>query len=344
MEEKVSVLETGIRRLNSAYLLLAFLGILIIGTLGYWVIEGWSLIDSFFMTVITITTVGYREVGGELSTVGKFFTTGIIFSGFGVAALALSHFGSMIIKGELNSALGRMRMQNLIRSMKDHYIIAGFGRTGQVVATHLKAKKIPFVVVDNSLDALARFSESQIPFVNGDASDEDVLQRAGVERAKGFISVVSSDANNAFAIMTARGMNPRLRIVARALDLQSVRKLKNAGAEKVVAPYVLGGMRIAQSITHPHAAEFIDLVEDVQTVHIEMADFKIRPESPLNGSTLSDAKIKELGVIVVGVRRSQGDFVFQPGAATVINANDHLVVIGPAKNIEAMYQKLGTAR
>lgn len=327
-------------RLNLAHFIYAFIAILIIGTLGYQLIEGWNLIDSFFMTVITITTVGYREVGGELSTYGKLFTTFLIFSGFGVAAIGLSYFAAIIMRGELNSALGRLRMQNLIKNLKDHFIIAGYGRTGQVVASHLKAKKIPFLIIDSNQETLNRISDQHIPFVLGDASDEETLTKAGVERAKGFIAVVSSDAANAFAIMTAKGMNPKLRIIARALDAQSVRKLKNAGAEKVIAPYALGGMRIAQSVSHPHAAEFIDLVEDVQTVHIEIADFKINHESPLNGTTLSDPRIKSLGVIVVGVRRSNGEFEFQPRASTTINENDHLVVIGPAKNIESMYFNL----
>lgn len=329
--------------LKISHLTLAFLGIICIGTAGYYYIENWSLIDSFFMTVITITTVGYREVGGDLSTAGKIFTTFLIFAGFGVAFIALSHYAAAIFRGQLNSVLGRIRMQNIIKNMSGHYIIAGYGRTGQVIASNLKAKKIPYLVIDNDEKSLFTLSEAQVPFVRGDAADEEVLKMAGVERAKGFIAVVSSDANNAFAIMTARGMNPKLHVIARALDSQNVRKLKIAGANKVVAPYVLGGMRIAQSVTHPHAADFVDLIEDVQSQHIEMADVKIIKDSPVAESTLANPLLKDLGVIVVGIRRGSGEFVFQPNANTQIHAGDHLVVMGPSINLEKMYQKMGEA-
>lgn len=314
------------------------LGILIVGTVGYWQIEHWSFLDSFFMTVITITTVGYREVGGELSSVGKIFTVLLIFSGFGVAALALSHFTSAILKGELNNILGRMRMRREIDSIKEHYIIAGFGRTGQVIATSFRLKKIPFVVIDSDDKAVRIFDELNIPYIIGDAGDEDVLKKAGIERAKGFVAVVSSDASNAFAIMTARVLNTGLTIIARALDVQSIRKLKIAGANKVIAPYQLGGARIAHAIAHPHASDFIDIVEDVESEHIEMADLLIKSNSRFDGKTVGDSVFTESNVIVVGIRRSNGEFVFHPKANQDLKVNDHLIIMGPTKNIEQLYQ------
>lgn len=326
-------------KLKTIYVLYAFLAIIIGGTLGYRIIEGWSWVDSFFMTIITITTVGYREVGGELSTTGKFFTSALIFSGFGVAYIGLSGLAAMFIRGELNTVFGRIRMQKEIKNMKGHYIIAGYGRTGQVIGSHLKLKEIPFVVIDNLDSALQKLREENIPFIQGEASNEQSLDDAGIRRAKGFISVVSTDAENAFAIMTAKGMNPNLIIMARALDSQSIRKLKMAGANKVIAPYILGGLRIAHAVTHPHAADFIDVMEDVQSKQIEMADFFVAESSKLNGIKLKDSLVREAGVIAVGVRKPDGQFIFQPSAETVFVAGDHLIVMGPTQNIAKLNQE-----
>lgn len=318
-------------------LLIAFFGVLLIGTLGYQIVEDWSLIDSFFMTVITITTVGYREIGGELSTPGKLFTVFLIFAGFGVAALALSHFTSSILRGELNNIVGRLRMRKEIESMKGHYIIGGFGRTGQVIANNFKVKKIPYVVIDNDDKSLRSLDEAHIPYVIGDAGDEEVLTKAGIERAKGFVAVVSSDANNAFAIMTARTLNTNLNIIARALDIHSVKKLKMAGANKVIAPYQLGGSRIAQAVAHPHSSDFIDIIENVEAQHIEMADLPVLQQGPFAGKTVGDPFFHRYDIIVIGIKKNDGTFVFHPKPEHSLKAHDHLIVMGPSRSIEELF-------
>lgn len=318
-------------------LLFAFLFILLVGTLGYWGIEGWSFIDSFFMTVITITTVGYREIGGELSTLGKLFTIFLIFAGFGVAALALSHFTSSILRGELNNILGRMRMRKEIDNMKGHYIIGGYGRTGQVIANNFRIKKIPFIVIDNEEKSLRSLDEAHIPYLMGDAGDEDVLKKAGIERAKGFVAVVSSDASNAFAIMTARVLNSKLNIIARALDIQSVKKLKMAGANKVIAPYILGGSRIAQAVSHPHSSDFIDIIENVEAQHIEMADLPVHPNGPFSGKLVGDPFFERFDIIVIGIKRSDGSFIFHPKIGHQLQSHDHLIVMGPSRSVEELF-------
>lgn len=324
-------------RMTFKSLIVAFLFTLLIGTLGYWAIEGWSLIDSFFMTVITITTVGYREIGGDLSTVGKLFTVVLIFAGFGVAALALSRFTASVLRGELNNVLGQMRMRKEIEKMKDHYIICGYGRTGQVIANSFKFKKIPFIVIDSEEKTGKKLDEDHYPYLIGDAADEDTLRKAGIEKAKGFVAVVSSDANNAFAIMTARVLNPKLNIIARALDVHSVKKLKMAGANKVIAPYLLGGARIAQAVSHPHASDFIDIIENVEAQHIEMADLPIRANSTLEGRTVGDEYFDRYDIIIIGIRRHDGEFLFHPKPDQPLNANDHVIIMGPSRNIEDLF-------
>jgi voltage-gated potassium channel len=322
-----------VENIKISYLVFAFLGTLLIGTLGYHFIESWSWLDSIFMSVITITTVGYKEVGGDLSAAGKIFTIVLIFVGFGVAAFSLSHIASLIMRGELNFFLGRIRMKREITNLSDHYIIAGYGRTGKVIAKTFKIKKIPYVVVDNNPLELQTVSDDTIPYIIGDAADEDILKQAGITKAKGIVVVMSSDASNAFAIMTARVLNPNLHIISRALDTQSIRKLKIAGANKVIAPYDLGGRRIAQSISDPHASDFLEIVEDVESQHIEMADLKISDASQLVGKSVSDPIFKELDLIVIGLKKQGGEFIFNPKSECIIECKHHLILMGPNKSI-----------
>lgn len=323
-------------KIKGIHLLIAFFLVLIIGTAGYKILEGWSLIDSLFMSVITITTVGFREVGGQLSDLGKIFTIFLIFSGFGVAALALSHFTSLIIKGELNHIWGKFRMDHERKKLTDHYVIAGYGRTGQVIANNLKEKKIPFAIIDTNEFILTKLTNQGIPCVLGDACEEETLKKAGIEKAKGLVTVVSNDASNAFTIMSALELNPKLVVIARALDSQNIRKLKIAGAHRVIAPYELGGFRIAQAVTHPHVADFFDIVEDVRAKHIEIVDVQVKPKSKLVGQVLSSDLMKSINVIVIGIRRGSNtnDFEFHPNANTLINQDDHMIIMGPSTAIE----------
>jgi voltage-gated potassium channel len=323
--------------LKIRYLILAFLGVIGLGSLGFHWIEGWAWLDSIFMSVITVTTVGFEEVGGRLTAGGQVFTIFLILGGFGVAAFSLSQIAAMVLRGELNFFLGRIRMKRDITHLQKHYIIAGFGRTGKVIAKHFRIKGIPYVVVDNNQKELHSLSTAEnFPYIVGDASDEEILEQAGIARAAGFVSVMSSDATNAFAIMTARVLNPRLNIISRALDSQSIRKLKVAGANKVIAPYDLGGMRIAQSITNPHASDFLEIVEDVEARHIEMADLAIGSDSKLLGKSVRDQIFAELNLIVIGIKKSGRDFSFNPKDDQRIEAGNHLILMGPNASIRQL--------
>jgi len=227
-------------------------------------------------------------------------------------------------------------MRKEIEKLKNHYIIAGFGRTGQVIAQSFRVKKIPFVIIDSDPSFLKAQAEddNNLLYLIGDACDEDTLRKAGILNAKGLITVVSSDANNAFCIMSAREINPQLHIVARAVELQNVKKLKSAGANKVVAPYILGGTRIAHSIFHPHAADFIDIVEDAKAAHIEMVDLYIGSSHPLRGRRVDDPLFRTFNLIVLGVRNKSGELQFNPQGVTVLESEDHLILMGPQESLE----------
>ena len=253
-------------------LALGFLGVLALGTFGYHFLEGWSYFDSFYMTAITVTTVGFGEVH-KLSTPGRVFTLIVLFLGFGVAFAALSQFASSLFRGELQQILGRRRMEKGLKKMHGHYILCGYGRMGKIIAQEFLKKGLPFTTIEMKPEEFRGTGEvEKFPFIIGDASHEQILKSAGVERAVGLVTAVSTDAENAFIAMTARQMNPKLNIVARAGDVSSINKLKLAGANKVISPYVIGGNRIAQAVLNPALVDFIEVATDHGSLEIEMAD------------------------------------------------------------------------
>ena len=321
-------------RFHAKIVLFSFLGVLLMGTLGFRFIEGFTWIDAFYMTVITITTVGFGEVH-PLSETGRLFTVFLIFSGFGVAVVALSEVTTAIMRGDLQRFLGRIRMKTELGNLTGHYILAGYGRTGQAIVDHLLKKNMPMVVIETHPDSVKALGELGVPYILGNASDEQVLRDAGIERAKGFVSVVSSDADNAFAIMTAKVLNPSLRIVTRALDGQSVRKLKLAGAHKVISPFLLGGTRIAQAILNPAVVDFVEIMEDSAVKELEMADIEIRSKSALDGVNLDSSVVKALEIIIIGILKSTGEFCYRPKGSTQLVEGDRLVVVGNSSQIEA---------
>jgi voltage-gated potassium channel len=316
---------------------LTFLIVLVCGTFGYRLLEGWSLLDSLYMTVITITTVGFGEIQ-PLSDGGKIFTLVLIFFGFGTAVLALSNLSFLMLRGELYNFFGRHRMQTELKKLSGHYILAGYGRMGKTILNQMKSRGAKVVVIDDSDSQLEELQKlhPKVIAVKGDASDEDTLKRAGIERAKGLVCVISSDADNAFAIMTARRLNPELRIVSRSIAEQSKSKLKFAGAQKVISPYDLGGTRIAQAILNPTLVDFVELVEEPDLKEIDMAEVEIAPGCALDGATLDSPDVKNLKIIIVGIKRQDGDLKFQPKGSTKIQGHDRLIFVAPTDQVTAV--------
>ena len=318
------------------------LAVLAIGTIGYVLIENWSFSDALYMTVITITTVGYQEVGA-VSAAGRIFTIFIIFSGVGIIAYILGMVAQAMVDFQVRSIIGRRRLDLKLRSIKNHYVICGFGRIGRIICRELKANWIPIVLIDNNQEILQHLENEQIPYISDDATNEEVLLEAGIERAKGLVSVVASDADNLFITMSARGLNPELFILARADEEQTEKKLLRAGADRVVMPYLIGGQKMAHSIIKPAVTDFLEFTVHNKDIGLEMGELGVGKTSRLNGLTLIDSGIRqEMDVIIIAVRKKDGEMKFNPSSQTRIEAGDTLIALGKSDDLAKLAKILST--
>lgn len=324
------------QRLKYGALLLGI--VFIVGTLGFHLIEGWNFLDSFFMTLITITTIGYQEIH-PLSDAGMAFDILIIFLGVGSAAYGFASAARFIVEGEMQRFFGRRRLDKKIMRMSDHYIVCGNGRIGSLISQELHHSNKTFLVIDKDPLTIEGLERAGIPYILGDASNEDTLLKAGIKRAKGLIATASSDMTNVYLILVARELNPDIYVLARAETEDSTKNLKRAGANKVVSPYLIGGRHMANIILKPTVVDFIELAtgDKSEDFFIQMEGFKIREGSRLVGKTLKDSPIrKDIGLIVVAVRESSGKMIFNPAAELAISVDDVLVCIGDAEALQSM--------
>jgi voltage-gated potassium channel len=307
--------------------------VIAIGTLGYLVIEdGWSLLDAYFMTIITITTVGYREVH-PLSPAGQIFTSFLVVTGLGVLLYTLARVAQAVFEGELVNVLGKRRMMNRIDEIEGHYIICGFGKVGRPVADGLSLEGLPFVVVESGAEVEDALTELGFLYLIGDATDESVLERAGVGRAKTLLALLPSDADNLYITIAARDLNPGIKVIARATDQSGEIRLKRAGAHDVVSPARIAGLRVLQAAVNPTAVEFMEIVTQQQALQLSLADIQVSTRSELNGRTIAECGIRtRYGVIIVAVKREQG-MLFNPDPGTTITPGDVLVVLGEDMDI-----------
>jgi voltage-gated potassium channel len=325
------------RRLRA--LLVVVLLLVLVGTLGYYFIEDdYTLFDALYMTVITLSTIGYGEVH-PLSTAGRTFTIVLILGGVATFLYAVGEAVRAVVSGEFREVLGRQRMERSLAQMKDHLIICGYGRMGKLVCQEFTRQRLPFVVVEVNPELLAGFDlEHGIP-LNGDAASDEVLKQAGVERARGLITVMSSDADNVYTTMSARLLNKKLFIVARVEDPKAEQKLRRAGANRVVSPYQIGGVRLAQAVLRPTVVDFIELATKTEHLELQIEEARVGPASPLAGATLKDSRIRaDLKVIVVAIKKGAGEMVFNPAPETRIEAGDIIVAIGDRKHLDELEQ------
>lgn len=315
--------------------LLLFL-ILIAGVVGYKTIEGWSYIDSLYMVVITLSTVGFREVH-DLSSAGRIFTIVIIVLGVSTAIFLLSQLLELIIEGQIVGYRRRRKMENSINELKDHYIICGFGRVGHQVAVELAALRIPFVVLDVKPETAEELGAKNIPYIIGDITMDKILIDGGIKRAKGLIASADSDTDNVFVTLSARVINPKLSIIARASSMDAEEKMKKAGADRVISPYFIAGKRMAAVATKPIAIDFLDTVLHSEHVEMELREFKLTADCTLSEKTLGEANIRQQsGAFIMAIRKSSGEFNLQPIAQTKLEVGDILVAIGTPHQLDLL--------
>jgi voltage-gated potassium channel len=324
-------------------LVLLMIVIMVGGTVGYMIIEGASLLDSIYMTIITLSSVGYEETI-RLSPAGQVFTIILISFGAGTVAFTVFMIGGVVVEGQIRKVFGRRYVERKIMGLKDHYVICGFGRMGSVLADQLDEQKVPFVVVELENEAVARLADTEFLFVEGDATSEEVLERANIRNAKGLITGVASDADNLFVTLTARGMNPDLFIMSRAVDEKSEGKLLLAGADRVVDPYRLGAMRLAQSILRPAFVDFVELATYRDHLELGMEEIRIEQGCPLDGVRLRDSEIRSrYGLMVITVKKTDGRMILNPPPDLLIEAGDILISIGKPENLRELDEVCSSA-
>ncbi len=326
-----------LRRVQSAVLALVI--ITAVGIFGYVVFEGWSFTDALYMTVITLTTVGYREVR-VLDTSGQLWTMLLLITGVGTLFYAAVSSVELVVEGTVRGYFGRRRVKAAIGRLNDHYILCGYGRVGKQVAREFAADDVSFVVVEQDQDILEEcLAEGNLALL-GEASDDEVLQEAGILRAGGLIAAVDSDADNVFVVLSARKLNPKLHIVARASSDESAAKLEIAGADRTLSPYAVGGRRLASLATQPLVVDFLDVVtRGEKGIEFRLEEFFVPEHSTIAEHTIGDLKIGErTGAIVLAIRTTEGNFDTTPSADDRLRAGDTLIVLGSRGQIERLEQ------
>lgn len=314
-----------------------------VGTVGYLIIDDrYSVIEALYMTIITLTTVGFQEVH-PLSPVGRAFTIALVVIGVSIAAWAVSNAAEVMLGEAFWSSFQRRRIREAVMRLNDHYVVCGYGRLGRQIVRDLEARGESFVVIDMSVDVLEDLTERNVPNMHADATQEDTLEEAGVRRARGLVSCLDSDASNVLTILTAREMNPRLLIVARANTEAAESKLRRAGADRMVTPEAIGGHRLALALLRPAVHDFFSRVFSfgLADEDVDIGQITVPADSPFAGQTIAGCDLRRVrSVSILAIRTEQSTFDLNPEANRVIEAGETLILIGSASSIyelEAMY-------
>jgi voltage-gated potassium channel len=304
------------------------------GVIGYMVLERWSFIDSLFMTLTTVTTVGYEEVH-PLGAGGRIFTMTVIVFGVGTMLYTLGIFGELLIEGQLGRWARMRGMEARTDRLTDHFIVCGYGRMGTRVAEEFGQMGTPFVIVESNAEPLERLRAANVLYVEGDATSDESLLKAGILRAKGLVSAVDSDERNVFITLTARALNPALFIVARSSYQDSAEKLRRAGANQVVSPYVMGAHRMAALAVRPVAVDVLDTVLHGENIDLVIEEFLVPSSSRLLGCTLGDSGLRDGGANVLAIRKRSGQLRINPPDAQILESDDLVVAIGTREQVSA---------
>lgn len=312
--------------------------LLVTGTVGYRWIEGdsWSYFDGFYMTAITLTTIGYGETH-ELSVAGRAFTVGLAYSGIFVLAYFASELVRVVVTGELRAAIGRQWVDDQLANLSGHTIVCGFGRMGRIICGELERQHKRYVVLDTDPNLVKNVSLKYGLPIQGDATSDDLLRKAGVERAKALITAVGSDSANLYITLTARLLNPSLLIVARAEEEEAEAKLRKVGANKVISPYLAGGHRAVQAVFRPSVLHFMEMATRPEFLDLQIEEVRIAPASQLVGQSLKTCRLHDdLGVLVVGIQKPDGQLAYTPSSDAVLAAGDVILGLGQKKQLDRL--------
>lgn len=322
------------------YIAASLVGIIILGTAGYTLLEGWSLVESFYMTMITVTTVGFNEVR-ELSTTGRMLTVALMILGVGTLFYGIAIIAEIRFEERIRQIFGRRKLVKELDKLENHHIICGYGRIGSTVAAEYARESLPHVVIESDEAIATRLDQEGGLVIFGDATRDETLIEANVEKAKSIVCALATDAENVFVTLTARALNPDLFILSRTALHSSIGKMEAAGANHVVSPYIMGGMRMAQSVLRPKLASFLDEVTSHATTDLDFDEVTVPEGSDLVGMALRESKIsQETGVYLLSIRHNSGEMRFNPGPDFQIQAGDHLYALGTPEEVESLRRRV----
>jgi voltage-gated potassium channel len=323
---------------------LAIASTLLVGSVGFIVIEHYPPFDAFYMTLITIATVGYSEVH-PLSTAGRVFNSVLIFFGVSLLFLAIGLIAQAVIKLELGEYFGKRRTKRMIDKLENHYVVCGYGRVGKGAAWELQQAGAPFIIVDRDPEKVEAAMRTGMLAVAADSTLDQTLLDIGISRARGLIAALATDADNLFLILSAKTLNPKLKVAARAGEEEAEAKLRRAGADTVFAPYTNAGHRLAQSLIRPHVSQFLDFTTKSMGLDVIIEQIRVAEGGEFASTSLKQMQIRrDTGVIVLAIRRASGEMVFNPPADAVIQGGDHLVVMGEQEDLRKLEERVTEAR
>lgn len=310
--------------------------IVFFGTVGYILIEGWEFLDALYMTIITISTVGFSEVH-HISKAGRLFTIVLVFFGVGFTLYIAAAVVQFMVEGRIRIILGRRRLEKKIDRMKNHYIVCGYGRIGRVLCKNLKRKPLDLVVVEKNPELTSVMDADGVLYISGDAADEENLIRAGIKRAKGLVAVLASDADNVFLVLTARQLDPDLLIIARASQEESKSKLRAAGANTVESPYDMGAASMAHRIIRPTVTSFLALAFAHKRKDIQMEEIPVSASSDLVNVILKDTGIRQkYNLIIIAIKKQDNSMLFNPSFEATIEVGDTVIAVGEEANLQKL--------
>ena len=325
--------------------MIALAGVFLIGTLWYWLVEGWSWEDAAYMTVITLATVGFGEIH-PLGNRGRLFTISLIFMGVVSIGYIVNRFTEALIQGYFQEGIRLRQQRRLMESLFGHYIICGFGRTGRQIASEFRAEGVPFVTIDSQIESVLGAQQLGYITLHGDATLDETLVKAKIERAVCLVAALPSDAENLYTVLSAKTLNPKIRAIARASTEEALQKLQRGGADAVVSPYITGGRRMAAAALRPQVMDFVDGILTGADRELYMEEFLIDPAvCPCVGQTLREARLRsQTGSLVLAIRRTDGSLIGGPTADTQLMPGDLLICMGTAEQLRSLNQILGPIR